>query len=190
MKEEAIEYFDKYEESLAQELLRICTSLGMLDGVMLESEDINQKWKEFAPEYIAEALPEINTYPEVSLAWAGYLGMAIAEFWDTDWSGHHNDKYTELHGSRGFDNMDDHIMVDILGHDLESKEAQSLTLMLQTCAQHCITKIHHEQVEHQTTKAFHIYARTVRTMFRIGESLQLKKKGYKFEKLTPDQYLS
>lgn len=178
-----IQYYDNYEKNLTEALLRVCTSLGMLNGTLLETEDIDGKWKEYAPEYIAEALKEFNSYPEVAIAWAGYIGMAVAEFWDTDWAGHHNDKYVSLHGTQGFDNMDDHIMVDILKHQLDSAEAKQLTLMMQTCAQQCINYMRHEEIEHQTTKAFHIFARTVRSMFKIGASIQLKQKGYRFEKL-------
>ena len=58
-------YFDSYENKLAEELLRLCTSAGMLDGVLLQSDDIDKKWMEFAPEYMADALHEIAAYPEV-----------------------------------------------------------------------------------------------------------------------------
>ena len=74
--EENIKYYDTYEENLQREILKMCTSLGMLDGELLSSEDIDQKWKEWAPEYIAEALPEVNSYPEFAMACAGYAGMA------------------------------------------------------------------------------------------------------------------
>ena len=30
-------YFETYEENLLQEMLRVCTSLGMLDGELLNS---------------------------------------------------------------------------------------------------------------------------------------------------------
>ena len=63
--EENAKYYETYEENLLREMLRMCTSLGMLDGELLASEDIDQKWKEWAPEYIAEALPEVNSYPEL-----------------------------------------------------------------------------------------------------------------------------
>ena len=91
--EENIQYYETYEENLQREILRMCTSLGMLDGELLSSEDIDQKWKEWAPEYIAEALPEVNTYPEFAIACAGYAGMAVAQWWDQDWGGHHSAKY-------------------------------------------------------------------------------------------------
>lgn len=185
---EEIEYFDNYEQKLLEETLKMCTSFGMLDGTLLSSEDIDGKWKEFAPEYIAEALPDVNTYPEVAIAWAGYLGMAVAKHWDTDWGRHHADKYESFHGSRGFDNMDDHIMADILGYSLDSTEAQQLTNMMRCCAQTAITFIQHEQIESQTTKAFHIFARTVKVQFRIGAALILKKAGYRFQKVNLNDF--
>ena len=56
--EENIKYYDAYEENLLKELIRTCSSLGMMDRDLLASEDIDQKWKEWAADYIAEALPE------------------------------------------------------------------------------------------------------------------------------------
>ena len=41
--EENIQYYDTYEENLLREVLKMCTSLGMLDGELLNSEDIDQK---------------------------------------------------------------------------------------------------------------------------------------------------
>ena len=66
--EKEIQYYEAYEEKLQQEILKMCKSLGMLDNELLSSEDIDQKWKEWAPEYIAEALPEVNSYPEFAIA--------------------------------------------------------------------------------------------------------------------------
>ena len=181
--EESIQYYETYEENLLREMLKMCTSLGMLDGELLSSEDIDQKWKEWAPEYIAEALPEVNTYPDFAIACAGYAGMATAHWWDKDWGKHHSAKYESLHGSRGFDDMDEHIVQNILGFTLNSPEAQQIMNILLCCAQKASTFIRHEQIEHQTVKAFHIFARTVKVMFRIGAALELKRLGYKFQKV-------
>ena len=49
--EESIQYYDQYEENLQMEILKMCTSLGMLDGELLNSEDIDHKWKEWATKY-------------------------------------------------------------------------------------------------------------------------------------------
>ncbi len=181
--EENIRYYDTYEENLQREMLKMCTSLGMLDGELLASEDIDGKWKEWAPEYIAEALPEVNSYPEFAIACAGYAGMAVAQWWDRDWGRNHSAKYESLHGPRGFDDMDEYIVRNILGLQLDSVEAKQIMNILLCCAQKATTFIRHEHIEHQTVKAFHIFARTVKVMFRTGASLQLKRLGYKFQKV-------
>ena len=181
--EENIQYYDTYEENLQREILKMCTSLGMLESELLASEDIDRKWKEWAPEYIAEALPEVNSYPEFAMACAGYAGMAVAHWWDQDWGRHHSARYESLHGPRGFDDMDEHIVTDILGMPLDSTEAKQLMNILLCCAQKAVTFIRHEQIEHQTVKAFHIFARTVKVMFRTGASIELKRLGYKFHKI-------
>ena len=181
--EENILYYDTYEENLQREILKMCTSLGMLDGELLNSEDINQKWKEWAPEYIADALPEVNSYPEFAIACAGYAGMATAQWWDQDWGRHHSADYSSLHGPRGFDDMDEHIVQNILGLSLDSVEAKQIMNILLCCAQKAVTFIQHEHIESQTVKAFHIFARTVKVMFKTGAALQLKRLGYKFQKV-------
>ena len=181
-------YFDTYENNLLQEMLRVCTSLGMLDGELLNSEDIDQKWKEWAPEYIAEALPEVNSYPEFAIACAGYAGMAVAQWWDQDWGRHHSESYESLHGPRGFDDMDEHIVQKILGLSLDSTDAKQSVNILLCCAQKGVDFIRHEQIEAQTVKAFHIFARTVKVMFRIGAALQLRRLGYKFHKVDLNRF--
>ena len=181
--EENTQYYDTYESNLLQEMLRTCSSLGMLDRELLNSEDIDRKWKEWAPEYIAEALPEVNSYPEFAIACAGYAGMAVAHWWDEDWGRHHGAKYESMHGSRGFDNMDEHIVQKILGLSLDSVEAKQIMNIMLCCAQKAITFIQHEHIEHQTVKAFHIFARTVKVMYRIGAAIQLRRLGYKFHKV-------
>lgn len=181
--EDTTQYFDKYEENLQREILKMCSSLGMLDGELLASEDIDFKWKEWAPEYIAVALPEVNNYPDFAIACAGYAGMAAAHWWDEDWGRHHSAEFDSLLGPRGFDDMDEHIVQKILGLTLDSVEAKQIMNILLCCAQKASTFIRHEQIEHQTVKAFHIFARTVKVMFRTGAALELKRLGYKFQKV-------
>ncbi|MBR4978219.1 MAG: hypothetical protein IKY95_04605 [Bacteroidales bacterium] len=185
--EENAKYYDVYEENLLKEMLRMCTSLGMLDGELLSSEDIDQKWKEWAADYIAEALPEVNDYPDFAIACAGYAGMAVAQWWDIDWGRHHSSKYASLHGPRGFDDMDENIVQNILGLKLDSIEAKQIMNILLCCAQKASTFIHHEHIEAQTVKAFHVFARTAKVMFRIGAALQLRRLGYKFHKVDLNQ---
>lgn len=178
-----IEYLDKFEDNLQAELLKLCTSHGALSGVLLASEDIDDKWHEFAPEYMADSVREINSYPMVAMAWAAYVGMAVAEWWDKDWEKGSTTPYETLHGASGFDDMDEHILADILGIELGSEEARFIEDTLRSCATLAISLIRREEIEAQSTKAFYIFSRTARAMYRIGASLRLHTLGYKFEKL-------
>lgn len=134
MEEKELGYLDDFEARLTDGLLRLCTSFGMLDGILLESEDINAKWKEFAPEYMADAVPNIREFPEAAIGWAGYIGLATAKWWDEDWGKHHNEKYSSLLGPRGFDDMDEHIMENILGLERGSADAGVISKTLLCCA--------------------------------------------------------
>lgn len=183
MEELENEYLDNYERGLLQELLDYCTSLGKLDGDLLESADIVGKWQEFAPEYFADAVRQINSYPEYTVGCAGYIGMAVAKWWDDDWAGHYDAKFSEMLGERGFDDIDDHIVADILGMETGSEEAGRLADLMLSCSTLAVNKIRHENIENQTVMAFHVLARTTRAIFKIGAAIQLASAGYKFEKV-------
>ena len=183
MEEKDIEYLDNFEARLTEDMLRLCTSLGMLDGTLLESEDITSKWKELAPEYMADAVPNIKEFPEAAVGWAGYIGLAVAKWWDEDWGKHHNAKYSSLLGPRGFDDMDEHIMENILGYRRGSAEAGIVAKTLLCCSQLAINSIRHENIETQSVLAFQAFARATRAMFRIGAAMELKREGYRFQKV-------
>lgn len=182
-KMENTEYFDRFEAHLLEELLKLCTSHQMLDGTLLASEDIDGLWKEFAPHYMADAVSQINSYPAAAIAWAGYVGMAVAHHWDSDWEAFQNSAYSDLHGPQGFDDMDENILQHHLGLDLEGKQAGCIEDTLRSCAHLAMTLIRREDTEAQSTKAFYIFARTARALFKIGAALELKRLGYKFEKM-------
>ena len=158
----------------------------MLDGTLLASEDIDARWKEFAPEYMVDAVPQVNSYPAAAIAWAGYVGMAVAHWWDSVWEEKATASYAELHGKAGFDDMDEHIVEQVLGLPLEGEEHQKIENVMRSCAHTAMTMIRREDTEAQTTKAFYIFARTTRVLFRIGAALELKRLGYKFEKVKVD----
>ena len=69
------EYLNRFEERLQQELLRLCTDYHVLDGTLLATEDLDNRWHDLAPEYVADAVEQIRDYPVVSVAWAAYLGL-------------------------------------------------------------------------------------------------------------------
>lgn len=180
---EQSQYYDEYEEHLQIELLKLCTSHGMLEGTLLSSDDIDERWNDYASHYMADSVSQINTFPAAAIAWAGYVGMAVAHRWDEDWEQYSNEEYGALHGERGFDDMDEHIVQNILGLTLESEEATKIEDMMRSCAHLAMTLIRREQVEGQSTKAFYIFARTAKVLYRIGAALELRRLGYRFEKV-------
>lgn len=155
----------------------------MLDGTLLAADDIDNRWHDLAPEYVADAVGQIRDYPVVSVAWAAYLGLGVAFGWDEDWEYYAQASYQSYYGEQGFDDMDEHIVRDLLQLPLDSKEAGQLEDIIRRCGQATVSMIRHEQIEPQSPMAFHVFARACRTMFRIGAAIELKRLGYKFEKI-------
>lgn len=177
------EYLDNYEKDLMQHLLRMLTSMEYLNGQLLESPDITDKWDEVAQSYVTDAVKEIAKYPTVALGWAMYLGMAVARFWDDDWEVYSKvpDLYVHIRDKRGFDYMDEVVRGDILC--LQEEDFNKMEELVQSCAQQVLGKIRHEQVEPQSPLAFHIYVRSIRVLYQIGAAVELKALGYKFERM-------
>lgn len=176
-------YLENFESRITDELLRLCKQYGVLDGTLLATDDIDARWNDLAPEYMADAVPNIADYPTVAIAWAGYLGMAVAYQWDGNWVAHCKDEYKSYYGELGFDDMDEHIVRDIIGFHLESKEAKNIEEMMRRLGETALTLIRREKIEPQSPMAFHVYARVVKVMFRIGAAVELKRLGYKFEQV-------
>ena len=180
---ENVEYLRDFETRMQDELLRLATSCKMLDGVLLSSQDVEDRWEALALDYFADAVAQINEYPAVAVAWAGYMGMAVVHYWDKDWSAHSNDSYSSMYGENGFDDMDEHIMRDIMGLPLESQYAKDCEEVLRRCAYAALSLIRHEDIQPQSPMAYYTFARTVKVMYRIGAAIELRRLGYKYEKV-------
>ena len=176
-------YLESFESRIMDELLRMCTQYKVLEGTLLATDDIDARWNDMAPEYMADAVPNIADYPTVAIAWAGYLGMAVAHQWDGDWAAHSKDEYKSYYGEQGFDDMDEHIVRDMIGFHLESQEAKRIEAMMRRLGETALTLIRRERIEPQSPMAFHVYARVVKVMFRLGAAIELKRLGYKFEQV-------
>lgn len=185
---------EKFESRLERELVRQCEASGINvacrgaepgnECMLLASPDIDGLWDKLGGEYVADAMPQLKDYPSVAFAWAGYLGMAVACGWDTDWQFCSNLPYSSYYGKQGFDDMDDHIMQDILGIALDSQEAMAVRNLFRRCSDAVISMIRHENVEAQSITAYHVFVLSCRTMYRIGAAVELKRLGYKLEKLS------
>ncbi len=183
------EYLDKYEQNLTLELLKVCTQQGRLEGQLLPSPDLDDKWQEIAQPYIGDAIKEIAAYPTVSLGWMMYVGMAVAHYWDVDWAlyGKMPNLYEYMRDKRGFDCMDEYIREKVLGLLATAKpsegkaqnEYDSLEELVRMLSTICLTQIRREQVEPQSPMAYHVYVRTIHVLYIIGASVELHRLGYK-----------
>ena len=177
-------YLQEYERRLQDSLVSLCTAYEMMGGVLLENDDIDSKFVEsLAEPYLADAVREYRQYPEAAVAWAGYLGMALAKLWDADWQAYQRVSYADLQGPRGFDDMDEQIVQRVLGYTLDSEPARRIADILSNCAVEALTMIRHEGIEPGSPRAWHVFTRTIRTLYRLGASIELFFLGYKLERL-------
>ena len=178
------EYLSQYERRLQDSLVSLCTAYDLMGGMLLENDDIDWKFTDaLAQPYLADAVREYRQYPEASVAWAGYLGMAVAKLWDADWQAYQQVAYADLQGLRGFDDMDEHIVQHVLGYTLDSEPARRIADMLSNCAVEALTMIRHEHIEPQSPRAYYVFARTVQVLYRLGASMELFLLGYKLERI-------
>lgn len=179
------EYLSQYEKRLQESLVKLCTEAGMMGGVLLENDDIDFKFTEtLARPYLTDAIREYQQYPEAAVAWAGFLGMAIAKLWDADWQACQQVAYADLLGRRGFDDMDERILTQVLGYEPDSEPALRVADILSKCAIAALTMIRHEHIEPASLRAYYVFARTVQVLYRTGASIELFLLDYKLERLS------
>ena len=168
---------EHYRDELTRHLIQICTGSGYLKGTLLESPDLDEAWGRYAPSFFGDAVREFNKYPEFCLGCAGFLGMAVACYWDKDWAKHREEPYAHFQGERGFDDMDDHIADTIL-HD--RKHSVPAMQSAAAAAYHFLMR---QSPEPGTAEAYRLFLVTVEVMFRIGAAVELSRLGYKYEKV-------
>lgn len=188
MTEQEHDLLNRYEESLRKMLTEYLTSQHILEGRLLEVEELSEKWRTSAPSYMVDAVPEIAKYPLVAIAWAMYEGMAAAVLWDKEWSRYEGveDFHKMLTEPRGFDCMDEYITEVLLCLPLGSAEANKLEDLIRSTAERALSLIRKEQVEAQSVMAFHVFARTTKVMFDMGVAVELRRLGYNYVKVNAE----
>lgn len=118
MNTEQHDLLNKYEEGLRKVLIDFLSKEGMMEGRILEVEELNEKWRTSAPSYMVDAVPEVAKYPLVAIAWAMYEGMGAAVLWDKEWNRYADveDLHKLFTEPRGFDCMDEYITEILLCH--------------------------------------------------------------------------
>ncbi len=188
MTEQEHDLLNRYEESLRKTLTEYLTGQGILEGRLLEVEELSEKWRTSAPSYMVDAVPEIAKYPLVAIAWAMYEGMAAAVLWDKEWPRYEaiEDFHKMLTEPRGFDCMDEYITEVLICLPLGSTEANKLEDLVRSTAERALTLIRKEQVEAQSVMAFHVFARTTKVMFDMGVAVELRRLGYNYVKVNAE----
>jgi len=172
-------YLDNYEQLLESGLLKICQGAGLIEGELMRSPDIDERWEDFIKDYTADAVVNFNEYPEAALSWAAFLGMGVARHWDMDWEKFKDAPYTCYYGSKGWDDMDEYVLYDLIGLERESPEAKRISDTLLSCAMAVLGLIQHENIETQTELGFYVLARSYTVLYRIGAAIEMKRAGYK-----------
>lgn len=185
MQTEQIEYLNKFRSTLFNKLLDTAKSIHIVEKDILQTDDLLLKWKEIAPEYMVDAIPNVANYPKTAVAWAAFVGMAFAALWDKNWLDYKDDSqlYQSLVTPRGFDEMDEYIIEEILGLKFDSEEAGLIEKNIKTLTEVVLSQIRHEQIEPQSVMAFHVFAASVELMFIFGATYELSILGYKYTKI-------
>ena len=170
---------ENFESVLEQGLLKICRVESLLGPDPLpDTVDVTSRWdEEYLQAYVADAVENFNSWPEAALCFAAYLGMGVAHLWDEDWEAHKAEPYEFFYGSRLWDDMDDHIVQDIL--HLDDAAADKLARVLDSCALAALGLIRHEGIEAGTAEGFHALVRSYCVMYRLGAGLELCRLGYR-----------
>ena len=143
--------------------------------------DVEDKWNAMLHAYLPDGVREFNEYPMVSLGWTMFLGMALAKFWDEDWEIYEAlntlSLYEGIRDKRGFDEMDEYILEDIL--KLDEEGCKKMTDIVAECASITNTVLRKESVEPGTKEALEAYMESLHQMYLMGMAVQLNAMGYK-----------
>lgn len=176
------EELEQFEKTLEDGLVKMCKGAGLLSE-MLISQDIEDVWERYLKEYVEDAVKNINDYPQAAIGFAAFLGMAVAHNWDKDWNKYKDRKYSYYYGTDGFDNMDDHILQDVLG--LDEKTVSRYSKSMFNCASAAIDYMDRSAIERQTSFGFYALVRCYCVLFRLGASIELHRLGYRKVVQTP-----
>ena len=167
-----------FEQKVRENLTEFLQGKGVLDKHVPECPDVEEKWGVVARAYLPDGAREFQNYPVVSLGWMMFVGMAMAFYWDTDWAGHSSraDYYEQLRDLRGYDNMDEAVLEQVLGY--EGEEAERVGDLVAQCASRTFSLLNHEHVEPGTEAALGCYIAALHQLYLAGMAVELNALGY------------
>lgn len=168
---------------LLTDLHRYLVQRDAVDERLPECPDVEGKWPAIAEAYLPDGAREFANYPVASLGWMMFIGMAVAKFWDEDWAKYDQieDLYLYLRDKRGFDNLDEYILDEVL--DLHGDDAEAMQNLVGDCAERAKRALFKRDIEPGTVEAFKGYVACLQCMYQLGMAVQLKAMGYHMTKL-------
>lgn len=168
----------KFEDKVREDLVKFLQKKEALDEHVPECPDVEEKWGEIARSYMPDGAREFKDYPVVSLGWMMLMGMAMAYYWDTDWEKHsaRKDYYEALRDMKGYDNMDEAVVENLLGYAGEA--AEKVTELVAECASRVYSLLSHEHVEPGTEAALGSYVAALHQLYLAGMAMELNALGY------------
>lgn len=167
-----------FEEKVQKDLTTFLQQKGALDPKEPECPDVEEKWALIGRAYLPDGAREFQQYPVVSLGWMMFIGMAMAYYWDTDWTANANrtDYYEALREMNGYDNLDETVVKTLLGY--EGEAADKMIDLVAECASRVYNLLSHEQVENGTPEAFGCYVGALHQLYLAGMKMELNALGY------------
>ena len=174
---------EDFETRLNKNLQSYLIGAGLIDKHLPECPDVEGKWKDIGEAYMPDGIREFSGYPTVSLGWMMFLGMAITKFWDEDWQKYSSIEniYEQIRDARGYDNMDEYILEEILELDADARTKTNTAVA--ECASRADSMLRHEPIEPGTEEAFRTYIYSLRQMYAMGMAMELKRLGYHMTEL-------
>jgi len=174
---------EKFETAIIDDIKKYLYDAGEIDIQFPECPDVEEKWIAIGQSYINDGIREFNNYPTVSLGWMFYIGMALAQYWDTDWEIYSKveDIYTYMRDKRDYDHLDDYIAEDILQLDDDGKK--KLRDLSGEVASRVYNSLCRAQFEPGTKDAFQAYVSSLHLLYLSGMAVQLHRLGYHMTKM-------
>ena len=169
---------ENFEHWLADDLHRHLLAEGEVDDIRPQCPDVEEKWPDIAQAYMPDGIREFNDFPTASLGWMMYLGMALAKYWDAEWSiySHIDDLYGYIRNKRGYDAMDEYILHDEL--QLRGKQLSDTEKRVGECASRVYHALMHQHDEPGSREALVDYVSCLKQLYLAGMAMQLKRMGY------------
>ncbi len=174
-----------FEKELKEDLKLYLRSEKRVDEMLPECPDLEELWPSVRDAYLPDGVREFANYPVVSLGWIMFVGMGLAKYWDDDWEKYSKvggaELYMSMRDARGYDNMDDYILQDVLG--LQGEEAEAVSKMAGECAQRTYRKLLASEFENGTAEAAGAYIDALHQLYLMGIYTELNALGYHLTKM-------